>query len=229
MTFALEREMSAPVRRWLHRQRLLIKDEFVLPWGICDFVALSFNQTRLQKRLEFGQFQSIGSLHRIELLRQIPDKESGAAVSLHRLQKDAACSFPSTPAIESELQSLIERHFVVRNPNGSLQKLNGWAPLHNRIVAVEVKLSRISEVLAQAASHRAFASESYVAMPAEIAERTANSSRSSEFHANGVGILAVTRTACKVVLPSSALGVEVEPTLQMHCVERFWRTRGSSS
>jgi len=226
--FALERDMSIPVRRWLRCQRLLIRDEFVLPWGICDFVALSFDKERLRKRLEFGQYRPIGPLHRIELLRRIPEKESGTAVSLRRLQKQAN-EFSFTAGIDAELRKLIDDRFVVESKNGWFQKLNGWAPLHRRIVAVELKLSRTSEVLSQAASHRAFANESYVAMPAEIAKRIARSGRAAEFRASGVGILAVAPNACKVVLPPSALGVAVEPALQMHCVERFWRTRDSSS
>lgn len=228
MTFVLERDMSPSVCRWLKRQGLLVKDEFVLPWGICDFVALSFNRARLQKRLELGQSRPIGPLHRIELLQNIPYKESGVSVSLRRLRQQAH-GLPPAVTIESELQRLIDDGFVVQHKKGIFQKLNGWAPLHSRIIAVEVKLSRISQVLAQAASHRAFASESYVAMPADIAKRVAKSSRSSEFNASGVGILAVTDQTCSVVLPSSTSGIEVSSVLQMHCVERFWRTRDSSS
>jgi len=224
--FALECEMSGPVRRWLKKEGLAVKDEYVLPWGICDFVGLSFDQERVNKRLALRQFRPIGPPHRIDLLFQIPDVDTSKSISIRQLRK----RLPVLPgdAVERELEKLAQNRFVIQHRNGSFQKLNGWVPLHNRIVAVELKLSRTSEVLGQAASHRAFASESYVAMPSKIAERAADT-RFAEFHAVGVGILGVTRRACKVLLRPSASGVPVQRTLQAHCVERFWRTRDSSS
>jgi len=225
-SFALECEMSVPVRRWLKNQGLDAKDEYVLPWGICDLVGLSFDQERVNKRLALRQFRAIGPPHRVDLLFQIPDAETGKSISIRQLQK----LVPMLPAdaVEHELQKLAQNGFVVQPRKGSFQKLNGWLPLHNRIVAVELKLSRTLQVLGQAASHRAFASESYVAMPTKVAERAAETRR-NEFDAAGVGILAVTRSACKVLLPPSDFGVPVHPTLQAHCAERFWRTRDSSS
>lgn len=227
MNFALESEMSAPVQRWLRGQRLAIKQEFATPWGICDLVGISFNKEHVKQRIAFGQHEAIGPLHRIQLLRRIPEVESGMSVTMSRLAKVAFGL--DTKALETELKRLISGRFVIKKADGSLQKLNGWAPLHRRLVAVELKLSRITEVLSQAASNRAFADESYVAMPAEIAKRVALGSRASEFLSAGVGILAVTSSRCKVVLLSSQSGVPVDLSLQMHCAERFWRTKGSSS
>ncbi len=225
-SFALECEMSHPVRRWLKKEGLEVKDEYVLPWGICDLVALSFDQARVKQRLALRQFRPIGPPHRIDLLFQVPDAETGESIGIRQLRKKLPML--SGEAVGHELQKLASGGFVVEHRKGSFQKLNGWVPLHNRIVAVELKLSRTSEVLGQAASHRAFASESYVAMPVENAERAAET-RFAEFYAAGVGILGVTRSACKVLLRSSASGVAVQATLQAHCVERFWRTRDNSS
>lgn len=227
MGFTRESQMTIPVRRWLRRQRLLIKAEFALPWGICDLVALSFNQRQVAKRLSYRQYHPVGPMPRVELLRHIPDKESGEAITFERLQNSArATMFGSS--VEHELRSLIANGFVVSNPEGHLQKLNGWAPMHDRIVAVELKLSRVSEALAQALSNRAFATESYVALPANVAARFAFGDRCAEFTKAGVGVLAVTTACCKVLLP--AIGTSnADDTLQMHCVERFWRTRDNSS
>jgi len=226
VAFALESEMSSPVVRWLRNQGLNVKDEYALPWGICDYVGLSFNQEQVNRRLALGQLQPIGPPHRIDVLFQIPDAETGKSITIHQLRK--RFPMPAGDSVERELEKLSENGFVVRHRKHSFQRLNGWVPLHNRIVAVELKLSRTSEALGQAASHRAFAGESYVAMPSKVAERAAET-RFAEFQASGVGILAVTRNACKVLLSSSGFGVPLQPILQAHCVERFWRTRGSSS
>ena len=42
-------------------------------------------------------------------------------------------------------------------------------PLHDRIVAVEMKLSGIADALDQALQNKAFAEESYVAFPTDVA------------------------------------------------------------
>jgi len=225
--FARESEMTKPVLKWLHSQSLLTKVEFGLPWGICDLVGLSFNQAQVAKRLSFRQHRPIGPIQRVELLRHIPDQESGQSITLKRLQKAAGETvFGST--IDRDLAILISNGFVVSKKNGTLQKLNGWAPIHDRIVAVELKLSRISEALSQALSNCSFATESYIALPKLTASRFADNARYSEFREAGIGVLGVTRTSCKVISPAQARYAQ-DDTLQMHCVERFWRTRDNSS
>jgi hypothetical protein len=223
MPFARESEMTRPVLNWLHGQGLLTKVEFGLPWGICDLVGLSFDQAQVAKRLSFGQRKPIGPMQRVELLRQIPDQESGASITLRRLQKFANDTL-FAPSLDRDLATLISDGFVVANKTGALQKRNGWAPLHERIVAVELKLSRISEALAQALSNRVFATESYIALPTKVAERFTRSARYSDFKDRGIGVLGVSRSCCKVVSPASTT-TDPDTTLQMHCVERFWRTR----
>src|SRR5437867_12476623 len=129
MFFARESEMTQPVRKWLHRQRLLIKAEFGLPWGVCDLVGLSFNELQVTKRLSFRQYRPIGPLQRVDLLRHIPDRETGLAITFKRLQKSAAAaSFGQS--LERDLHTLIADRFVVVKKSGSVQKVNGWAPMH---------------------------------------------------------------------------------------------------
>jgi hypothetical protein len=131
--FQREREMAEPVRHWLRRQHPQVKEEFGLPWGICDLVGLSFSECQVAKRLSFRQYRPIGPMHRVELLRHIPDQESGSAITFRRLQKTwRGTAF--TPSLEDELRTLIASRFVVPKRSGSLQKLNGWAPMHERIV-----------------------------------------------------------------------------------------------
>jgi hypothetical protein len=225
--FALESEMTKPVRRWLLRQGLLIKAEFGLPWGICDLVGLSFDISRMAKRMAFRQHRPIGSMQRVELLRLIPDQETGRAITFNQLRTITEETI-FVPDLDHELQTLIADRFVIPGKNGSLQKRNGWAPMHDRIVAVELKLSRVSEALSQAFSNRAFATESYIALPMKAAKRFTDGARYSQFRTAGIGVLGVTPTSCRVVSQPLET-IEPDVTLQMHCVERFWRTRGSST
>ncbi len=43
--------------------------------------------------------------------------------------------------------------FIVRTDTQALQKINGWMPLQKRLVAVELKLSRVEEAISQAVNN----------------------------------------------------------------------------
>ena len=78
----------------------------------------------------------------------------------------------------------------------------GWkfAPRNGRripelrsLVAVELKLSRISEAVDQASVYRGYATETWVAMPERTCERMTEKSR-AKFHEHGCGLLSVSDT-----------------------------------
>lgn len=222
--FRFEQDMLPSAQRWLYRQGLLVKREFYTPWGVCDLVGVSLNGQRVKERLSFGQKRPIGPLIRVEILNSIPDVKEGQFATLEGLEAEYE-GFIDASQIRAAVENLMRNKFIVASAKGGLQKLNGWAPLHSRIVALELKLNRVEEVLDQAASHLAFAEESYTGLPAGLAERIAESPRAARFRSEGVGILSVGRNRCKVVLPPDARRGPKDLALQMHCVERFWRTR----
>jgi hypothetical protein len=223
--FCLEQEMSRPVSRWLRSQNLITKPEFRTPWGICDFVAMEFNPANTASRIALGQKQPIGTPLRVAVLDAIPENGDGITLSaLHRRCTDLL----SVTQLERELAALQKGRFIVCPVEGHFKKVNGWAPLHNRIVAIELKLARIEEALSQARSHLAFATESYVAFPAGVAERVVESPRIDDFRTSGVGLIAVGRSRCKVLLQSKNVH-HADRILQMHFTERFWRTSVTSN
>jgi len=224
--FSLETEMTQPVIDWLRNQGLMIKREFALPWGICDLVGVRLDPTRVRLRLSYGQRRPIGPPMRLHVLSKIPDSRSGSSISLTKLRAELP-SYVQSDVLSRELASLTRDGFVSSPRRGCFQKLNGWAPLHVRIVAVELKLSRISEVLAQAQANYAFATESYVALPAKLAHRLMRSSRVDDFRRAGIGLLAAYPSSCRRLLPPSPDQRMLDDVLQAHCVERFWRTRGN--
>jgi hypothetical protein len=219
--------MVVPAWEWLTKQKLFAKREFYTPWGICDLVGVSLYKRRVQQRLRLGQLHPIGCARRIALLNQIPDLESERFITTSQLFADFDFGF-SEREIMRQVDGLIDKRFVVRYESGRLQKVNGWAPLHKRIVAFELKLQRVQEALFQAISHLNFATESYVGLPEKKAE-SASGSVLETFKKAGVGLVAVGPIRCQVLLRSKPR-VESDPVLQMHCVERFWRThvRGNS-
>jgi hypothetical protein len=224
--FKREAEMAGPVLRWMRRAGLAVKPEFSVPWGVCDFVGVTFDPEKVRRRLSYGQTRSIGSAVRLCILAKIPDCETGKTISFRRLLQEFSFDIPS-PVLAREIDALIRFKFVEKPRKGFFQKVNGWAPLHQRITAVENKLSRLSEAVTQAAANRSFATESYVAFPGAFATRIAASSRRSIFTESGIGLLAVWPHRCCEIISPVRTCIPQNEILQAHIVERFWRTRGN--
>ena len=225
--FRFERDMAHIARQWMTEQELMTKAEFYTPWGVCDLVGISLEQSRVQQRLGLGQRLAVGPLLRVEILARVPDVEEGASISFKRLERLYRGSLPAGE-LRTHLDSLVNGNFLRINTRGAYQKVNGWAPLHKRIVALELKLRRVEEALGQALSHFAFAEESFVGLPARVAERVVNSNRARRFKSSGVGIISIGPDGCAVLLPSEPR-TKANPVFQMHCVERFWRTRAKGN
>jgi|SRR6202521_2438473 len=224
--FRRENEMAAPVIRWLQRSGLSVKPEFSVPWGICDLVGVKLDPVRVKRRLLYGQTRPIGPLIRLHILSRIPEADSGKSITLEKLKKDLSDHLP-LDILSRELELLACGKFVTSPRRNFFQKANGWAPLHVRIVAVELKLTRVSEALSQAASNRAFATDSYVALPGKLATRLGRGDRADIFRRSGLGLLAVWHHACRELVRPSENKAVCSEIIQSHVVERFWRTRDS--
>jgi hypothetical protein len=222
MRFDYENQMVVPAEAWLRSKGLIAKREFPTPWGICDLVGCSFNRHNVRKRLRLSQNKPIASYFRVLLLSQIPD-EQDHPITPRRLAKTFSHFFDEV-RIASELNRLEKDRFVRRTPCGSFYKINGWIPLHKKLIALELKLSRITDVLNQAVAHLEFADESFVGLPLPTAKRLLDSKRKGDFVATGVGILGVGSSGCRVLLRPDTSKSNQNAVIQMHCVERFWRT-----
>jgi len=226
--FDRESDMTQVVDRWMQRRGLQTKSEFVTPWGICDLVGLSFDKDSVSLRLGHRQTRPISSITRAAILLQIPDVESRRSTTLDSLARHCVPFVPAS-TVADDVQQLIRHKYVVQKSKGRLQKVNGWVPLQERMVAVELKLSRIEEAMRQAHANQGFADESYVAFPSDVARRvSANASRWSEFFSAGIGLISVSRCQCRVLVPATKAGTQDE-AIQMYCVEKFWRTRPRGS
>jgi hypothetical protein len=218
--FDFEREMCIPATKWLASQNLGFKREFRTPWGVCDLVGIEWSKSRVTERMLKRQKAPIGPPGRVAILQLVPDEESGMSIGIDEL---SAQTRQPVERVARELKSLISGNFVKRNDDGSLTSAVSWAPLHTRIVALELKLDRIDEAINQARSHLAFATESYVGFPKAVAARIVSSRHADVLKKAGVGLLSVTE-AGTVVIAQPVLNSPIprDGVLQMHCVERFW-------
>lgn len=222
--FHRESDMTPSVTRWMKRANLHVKTEFVTPWGICDLVGLSFNSEHVSHRLSQRQRKTVASITRAALLLDVPDVEDRKSISMDRLTQRFASTI-GEEHVTAEVEQLIADGFLVRTNRGRLQKLNGWMPLQNRLVAVELKLSRVEEALAQAKANLGFAEESYAAFPMPMARRIAGDPLPwSSYFDDGIGLIGVLRQRCEVLIPCAPLSSSYDPAVRLYCVEKFWRT-----
>lgn len=220
--FKSEEKMRRPVTHWMNSMGLSVKAEFITPWGICDLVGSSARKESISKRVKLGQTKHISSLTRAALLLSIPDFGSDEAISLKALARTFSQIIPEDRVLK-ETGKLLTDGFVCEVKRNRLQRLNGWAPLHKRMVAVELKLNRVEEAMGQACNNLSFADESYVAFPYDVALRVNNKSRRwKHFFDCGVGLLGVTSRDCVVIKKSRHRLSEPDPILQFYCVEKFW-------
>ena len=221
--------MTEPVVRWLRSAKLFVKAEFATPGGICDLVGVSFRQKSIKHRRRLRQTQSITSISRAAVLLSIPDEETGDAVSIKALAAQYSSSMPSD-VVDAHANRLIAAGFVIRTASGELQRRNGWFPLHKRLVAVELKLHRIEEVMSQAQNNLLFATESYVALPKDVAIRVFEKrERWEPFFESGVGLISVTKRTCEVLIRSRRKSQAANNIVQFCSVEKFWRTHSKYS
>lgn len=223
--FKRESEMTPSVVRWMKSSGLQIRREFITPWGICDLVGVALNRRRVDYRLRLKQTRAISSITRAALLLSIPEVETTTSVSLDRLKSNFVPLIPEEVVV-TEVERLVRDHFVLRNKKGKLQKRNGWMPLQKRMVAIELKLSRIDEAFQQARSNLGFAQESFVAFPMQTAKRvTDTSSKWSRYIHEGIGVIGVRKNSCHVLVRSMPRHVIPDPAIQLYCVEKFWRSQ----
>ncbi len=225
--FTRESEMTPSVSRWLKKTGLTVRAEFQTPWGICDLVGLKFNQEQVDYRNDLKQRKAISSISRAAILLSIPDFDTTKSISLKQLAKmfSSAISYEDLIA---EVDSLCHDRFVVRNKQGRFQKVNGWFPLQERLLSVELKLNRIDEAFQQAKQNLSFATESFVAFPMSVARRVSEAGNKwDDYFKQGIGLMGVNKRGCQVLSPAIAADDRIDMAVQLYCVEKFWRRRNS--
>jgi len=213
--------MLRPARGWLRSRGLMTRSEFATPWGICDLVGCSFRPDAVATRQDLGQTKAIGPYIHVLVLSQIPDENEGATVTFDALRHKLGWSDDESE-LARILRGLVARRFVRTNRLGRYQRLNGWLPLQETIVALELKLSRFRDALRQASAHVEFADESYVGLPMTLSLAIANSTRVHLLERLGIGLLGVSKKKCDVVVAARAPQLSGTRPAQVHCVERFW-------
>lgn len=217
--FELEAQMTPHAESWLASKGFVVRREYEAPWGVCDLVGVSANRHHVRKRLRQGQKNPIGTPLRVAIYSRILRCSNARVSSLSK----AYSRYVSSEQILNEIELLRRGGYVECLSGGKLRAIDGWVPLQKRIVAIELKLSRVREALDQATSHLQFADESYVGLPMETARNVACGKRRAWFEERGVGVLGVAPGCCRRIVVSRPT-LSPDDLAQMQCVERFWRS-----
>lgn len=220
MCFRREAEMSAAVQAWLESMSMEVRREFRLPWGYCDLVGCSLHGQRARRRLRQGQVAPIRHALALDVFLCLPSPESGPGKTLSDLVGVYRGTLNERVLAEA-VEWLLGSGYAKGAPCTGLWSIDGWLPLHRRLVAVEMKLDRVAEALAQAQSNLGFATESYVALPSPVCGRLRASGALAEFRAAGIGLLAVSDAGCRV-LARAERNVPSMAFAQARCAETFW-------
>lgn len=217
MGFLLEREMTPLASAWLTNQQLSVKAEYVTPFGVCDLVGCELNTYAL-KRQALSHL-TVRRVSRLEIMQLLPFEGEGC-LGISQVVAAFSGAYP-TAEIRADLHWLGQRGFVTTSGK-SFAKTTVWQPISDRVVAIELKLDRVDEVIYQASTRTAFADEVYIGMPLPVANRVARDhgrrSRLAEF---GVGILGIDADQCHVVVEGSTPSKWQDPVLRALCGERF--------
>lgn len=219
--FGQEREMTVYASNWLKSHNLHFKCEFNTSWGICDLIGVSFNEKNVNKRIGRNQTKPIGSILRASIINQLPDIDDGHSKTKRKLYK-AYQTFYSDDRLDKEISWLEKERYIVEPIKNHFQKVNGWMPLHNKIIMIELKLNRIKEVFHQAYNNLAIATDSYAAFPMDVAMNLVKNPKSQKFGDAGIGILGIDRNRCEVVLETRP-NDSADKTLQFYYLDRFWK------
>lgn len=221
--FSREAEMKYPVRCWMIQQGMYVAEEFSTGWGICDLVGCKFDENKITQRTQQKQRQPIGSTEAVYIYNQLPDSaKSKRGVRLETLANKLG-PYIKLDKIESTINRLKSTNHVIETKSGSYQKVNGWAPLYSRLVAIELKLNRLSDVINQARANQAIVPESYIALPADVAEQNFQKEFRSLLENEGLGLLAVTEDSCNMLLRARQTSGLMFTALELWVVENFWR------
>lgn len=227
-SFRFESELLPLVEGWLTSRGFSIKREFAMPAGTCDLAGCILDKKRMEKRLGLGQRERLGPQLRIDVWTRIPNHAEHRSISEDEILQCYGDLVPPSQVL-TEIGVLLKRGFVRRTAAGTLQRLNGWFPLQQQLVAVELKLERVSEALRQAKRYLSWAERSYVALPYSRALSVDRSDKRLDFDHAGIGLIGVDPCRATVIVEAKKMRLTPTKTEQIHAVERFFHAMVTGS
>lgn len=219
----LETQLEASVWKWLRGLAEITVDQFQTPWGIADLFAVKCDIDRALMRRDMGQDVASTSDQDVMVLLAIPELTSGGRTDERSLARRFSYLLGDTK-VRAIIAALKRRKLIKVDGDGAIYRNTPWLPYHKQMWAVELKLQRVDEALAQAKRHLKITPFSYVGLPPQIAERTAESAKAEKFRESGVGLLSISATECSALIEPAGQSTCVDPVYAVAAAERCWGT-----
>lgn len=219
----LESQLESSAWRWLRGFADVAVDQFQTPWGIADLFAVKCDFDRVLTRRDMGQNVASTNDQDVMVLLAIPDLTSEERTDERRLAKKFSFLLGDAK-VRSIIAALRRRKLIKVDADGAICRNTPWLPFHKQMWAVELKLQRVDEALAQAKRHLKITPYSYVGLPPQIAARTADSTKAAEFRKSGVGLLSISATECSALIEPAGKVSCVDPVYAVAAAERCWST-----
>ena len=173
----------------------LITTEFSIGYGRADLVAFKINPNKCRARLENGQQLSLDRVEYYTLLHLMPDINSGNNVSISYLS-DKLC-LSSSYLKNHFLKHLIKSGYIVEVEQKKYVKVNGFIPIADEIIAIEVKISDWKKGAIQAKRYQVFANRTFLALYSNFVHRA----DLSLLKKHNIGLMSVNNAEIHEVLP----------------------------
>lgn len=211
--------MTPLVNNWLMARNLTTVAESGVFGGYCDLVGYEPDEDKMLERIKDRQKTPISSYLSHAILSMLRDVDWATTNAIYSEFRD----YYDESEIRSQLRQLSSRRMILLGKD-SVSLAAKWYPMHKRIVAVELKLNRITECFEQAVANGLVATESYVAFPKDVADRIADNSRKyAKYLDKGIGLLTVTPNDCKILIGATPSFLSGLPVIQGQVSEKLWR------
>jgi len=170
-------------------------------------------------RRNSGHLVAVESDQAVSVMLSVPD--GAGSVSRASLLEEFTDSLGER-RLNEVLQTLLRRKLLREDETGAYTRSTPWMPFHRKLIAVELKLKRVEEVLNQAKRHLTITPHSFVALPPAIAARLAASSKADEFRLAGVGLVAASNGTCEELIAPSFSGERLDRVFEIAAAEKCW-------
>jgi len=217
MDYLDELEFSSKICNLLRAQGYIAQTEINSGYGIADVVAIKFNEDRISQRLEYDQRCQLTSESFFKVLEAISEDKFQPTSVQEIVSKT---NFTKSYVRAHLLRQLLDMKFIRKTQRNEFVKVNGWAPLSDKIVAIESKLSNWRRGLSQAIRYKTFADTVYLALPINKIHLVDN----DELVDYNLGLLTIRDEAVEIVHEPKEPNLDIINAKQNYVCEHFWAT-----
>lgn len=195
----LESELRLPVFKWLAKNGIPFRYEVPLPWGRADIIGI--DQTSFNSSFNLNVLTGLTNPIRARLLSFI-NRHGAVGCGLNFILEEFN-DLMSVDEVIGHLSTLQNRGLINKweTRHGESKFTSIGLRMRPRLISIELKLKRVTEVVNQALRNQVFSAITYVALPTPHAEYLINF-HSEKLNTSGLGVLGISGNECQTLIPA---------------------------